>query len=409
MSCHQKKKVMSQDQLLSNTVLNLQESATLKMSQMARDLRSEGHDVISLSIGEPDFDTPKFVIDAAKQALDEGYTHYTPVPGLMELREAICTKFKRDNGLSFTPANIVVSNGAKQTIYNLCQALLNPGDEVIIFAPYWVSYIEIVRLAGGVPVIVSAGVDQDYKVDPKDVAAALSSKTKFVLFSSPSNPTGSVYTKKELEELANVIAPHENVHIVSDEIYEHIVFDGTHESIAQFSNVQSRTIVVNGMSKGFAMTGWRLGYMGAPVQIAKACAKIQGQVTSGATAFGQKAAVTALLEDPIVTKEMRTTFLRRREFVLSQLKEIPGLKLSVPEGAFYIFPDCSSFYGKSYNGQVINDSAELAESILTNAHLALVAGSAFGAPNCMRISYAASQEQLAEACKRLQDYFSKMS
>jgi len=394
--------------MLSNTVLNLKESATLKMSKLARELKGEGHDVISLSIGEPDFDTPEFIRDAAKRALDDGYTHYTPVPGLMELREAICTKLKRDNSLDFTPANIVVSNGAKQTIYNLCQALLNPGDEVIIFAPYWVSYIEIVKLAGGVPVILSAGVEDDYKVQAEELAGAITDKTKFVLYSSPSNPTGSVYTKSELAALAKVLAPNEHVLVISDEIYEHIVFDSVHESIAQFDSVRDRTIIVNGMSKGFAMTGWRLGYMAAPDYIAKACAKIQGQVTSGASAFGQKAAAEALITAPLFTKDMMRTFLGRREYVIGQLREIEGLKLSVPEGAFYIFPDVSAFYGKSYDGHVINDSNDLAEAILNKAHIALVAGSAFGAPNCMRISYAASQETLEDACRRLKEFFGKL-
>lgn len=396
---------MSNNNLLSDTVLNLQESATLKMSKLARELKAKGNDVISLSIGEPDFDTPSFIIEAAKEALDQGYTHYTPVPGLLELREAICTKLKRDNNLTFTPTQIVVSNGAKQTIYNLCQALLNKGDEVVIFTPYWVSYIEIVKLAGGIPVTVYGGVEADYKVTPEQVSAAITSKTKFVLFSSPSNPTGSVYTKKELEAIADVIAPHQNVHIVSDEIYEHIVFDGVHESIAQFDSVKDRTIVVNGMSKGFAMTGWRLGYMAGPEFIAKACAKIQGQVTSGASSFGQKAASIALLADPKITQDMMRTFLGRREYVISQLKEIEGLKLSVPEGAFYIFPDCSNFFGKSYEGQLIKDSNDLAESILMNFNLATVAGAAFGAPNCLRLSYAASEEQLKDACQRLKDFF----
>jgi len=383
--------------MLSNTVLNLKESATLKMSKLARELKGEGHDVISLSIGEPDFDTPEFIRDAAKRALDNGYTHYTPVPGLMELREAICTKLKRDNSLDFTPANIVVSNGAKQTIY-----------KVIIFAPYWVSYIEIVKLAGGVPVILSAGVEDDYKVQAEELAGAITDKTKFVLYSSPSNPTGSVYTKSELAALAKVLAPNEHVLVISDEIYEHIVFDSVHESIAQFDSVRDRTIIVNGMSKGFAMTGWRLGYMAAPDYIAKACAKIQGQVTSGASAFGQKAAAEALITAPLFTKDMMRTFLGRREYVIGQLREIEGLKLSVPEGAFYIFPDVSAFYGKSYDGHVINDSNDLAEAILNKAHIALVAGSAFGAPNCMRISYAASQETLEDACRRLKEFFGKL-
>jgi len=395
--------------MLSDTVLNLKESATLKMSQLARNLKAEGHDVISLSVGEPDFDTPEFIRDAAKRALDDGYTHYTPVPGLMELREAICTKLKRDNGLTFTPANVVVSNGAKQTIYNLCQALLNPGDEVIIFAPYWVSYIEIVKLAGGVPVILSAGVEEDYKVGAEALAGAITDKTKFVLYSSPSNPTGSVYTKTELATLAEVLAPYDNVLIISDEIYEHIVFDSVHESIAQFDAVRERTIIVNGMSKGFAMTGWRLGYMAGPEYVAKACAKIQGQVTSGASAFGQKAAAEALITAPLFTQDMMRTFLGRREYVLGQLREIEGIKLSVPEGAFYIFPDVSAYYGKSYEGQVIKDSNDLAEAILNKAHIALVAGAAFGAPNCMRFSYAASQEKLVEACRRLKEFFGKLA
>lgn len=402
------KKGMSTN-MLSDTVLNLKESATLKMSQLARNLKAEGHDVISLSVGEPDFDTPEFIRDAAKRALDDGYTHYTPVPGLMELREAICTKLKRDNGLTFTPANVVVSNGAKQTIYNLCQALLNPGDEVIIFAPYWVSYIEIVKLAGGVPVILSAGVEEDYKVGAEALAGAITNKTKFVLYSSPSNPTGSVYTKTELATLAEVLAPHDNVLIISDEIYEHIVFDSVHESIAQFDAVRERTIIVNGMSKGFAMTGWRLGYMAGPEYVAKACAKIQGQVTSGASAFGQKAAAEALITAPLFTQDMMRTFLGRREYVLGQLREIEGIKLSVPEGAFYIFPDVSAYYGKSYEGQVIKDSNDLAEAILNKAHIALVAGAAFGAPNCMRFSYAASQEKLVEACRRLKEFFGKLA
>ena len=399
---------MRPEKYLSDTILNLEESATLKMSQMARDLRAEGHDVISLSIGEPDFDTPRFIIEAAKQALDDGYTHYTPVPGLMELRQAVCEKLKRDNNLDYLPNQIVVSNGAKQSIFNLCQALINPGDEVIVFTPYWVSYKAIIKLAGGIPVELSADVNSDYKVTPAQVAAAITDKTKFILYSSPSNPTGSVYTKEELGAIAEVIAPHEHVLIVSDEIYEHIVFDGVHDSIAQHVSVKERTIVVNGMSKGFAMTGWRLGYIAAPLFIAKACAKIQGQVTSGATAFGQRAAMIALQADPEVTQDMMRTFLSRRDKMLNRLKEIKGLQLSVPKGAFYIFPDCSHFYGKSYEGHMINDSDDLAESILLGANVALVAGSAFGAPNCIRISYAASEEVLMKACDRLKVFFESL-
>lgn len=400
---------MSNSAILSDYVLNLQESATLKMSQMARDLKAKGKDVISLSIGEPDFDTPSFVNEAAKQALDDGYTHYTPVPGLVEYRQAIVEKLKRDNGLSYDVSNIVVSNGAKQSISNLCQALLNDGDEVVIFTPYWVSYIEIVKLAGGKPVCIAATVDNDYKVSAEQVKNAISDKTKFILFSSPCNPTGSVYTKAELKAIADVVSEHKNILIVSDEIYEYIVFDGEHNSIAQNSNVFDQTIVVNGMSKGYAMTGWRLGYIAAPQFVAKACAKIQGQVTSGATAFGQKAAATALLSEPTAPHAMRDTFLKRRDMMLSELRKIEGLKVNTPQGAFYIFPDCSAFYGKSYNGIKIDNSSDLATAILQEVHVALVAGSAFGAPNCFRISYAASDETLMEACRRLQKFFGGMS
>ena len=397
------------DHLLSNTVLNLEESATLRMSQLARDLAAKGHQVISLSIGEPDFDTPSFIREAAKRALDEGYTHYTPVPGLMELREAICTKLKRDNDLNFVPNQVVVSNGAKQTIYNICQALINPGDEVIIYAPYWVSYIEIVRLAGGVPVVLSAGVAADYKVQADQLKSAITDKTKFVLYSSPSNPTGSVYTRKELEAMANVLVDYPQVQIISDEIYEYIVFDGVHESIAQFEDIRDRVVVVNGLSKGYAMTGWRLGYMAGPKWIADACIKIQGQVTSGASSFGQKAAVAALLADPReTTHDMMKTFLARREFVLGQLREIDGIKLSVPEGAFYIFPDCSAFFGRTYKGEMIDNADQLAEALLYHAHVATVSGDAFGAPECIRLSYAASQKDLAEACRRMQNFFADL-
>ncbi len=400
---------MSSDKVLSQSILNLQESATLKMSQMARDLRAQGHDIISLSIGEPDFDTPKFIIEAAKEALDEGYTHYTPVPGLIELREAICRKLKRDTNLTYTPNQVVVSNGAKQTIYNLCQVLLNPGDEVILFTPYWVSYEAIIKLAGGVIVKLIADVNTDYKVSAQQVEEAITDKTKFILYSSPSNPTGSLYTQDELASLAAVVAKHDHVYVISDEIYEHIVFSGVHHSIAQNPNIFDRTIIVNGMSKGYAMTGWRLGYMAGPEFIAKACAKMQGQVTSGATSFGQKAASIALDKDPIeVTSRMVQTFIERRDLVLSELSKIEGLQISVPQGAFYIFPDCSSYYGKRYGAYTISNSDDLAEALLKEAHVAIVSGSAFGAPNCFRISYAASKEQLIEACKRLQRFFEEL-
>jgi len=386
--------------LLSNKVINLPESATLKMARLARELKAKGEDVISLSLGEPDFDTPSHIKDAAKQALRDGYTKYTPVSGLPELVKAIVTKFKRDNGLDFDADQIVVSNGAKQSIYNLSQALLNEGDEAIILAPYWVSYHDIIRMSGGVPVIVKADIDQDFKVTPEQLEAAITPKTKFVLFSSPCNPTGSVYTIEELEGLAAVIAKHDIV-VISDEIYEYINFTDKHASIGTIESVKDKTVTVNGFAKGFAMTGWRLGYIGAPVWLAKACAKIQSQVTSGATAFGQKAGSIALMSDMSPTKAMRDAFMKRRELVIGLLKKIPGVKTNFPKGAFYIFPDVSAFFGKSANGFVVNNSDDLAEYLLKVGLVATVSGAAFGDPNCLRISYAASEAQLTEAIRRI--------
>ncbi len=375
------------------------------MTQLARELKEKGNDVISLSIGEPDFTTPSFIKDAAKKALDDGFTYYTPVAGLAELRKAIVEKLKRDNGLEYSIGNILVSNGAKQSIYNLCRALINPGDEVIVFAPYWVSYVEMIRLCGGVPIELKATVERDYKVSAQQVKQAITKKTKFVLFSSPCNPTGSVYNANELTEIANVIAPHEDIIVVSDEIYEYIVFDGVHSSIAQNSDIFARTVVVNGMSKGFAMTGWRLGYIAGPKDIVDACTKIQGQVTSGASSFGQMAAAAALQSDLSEVKLMTETFKKRRDLVIGELKKISGLKLSIPDGAFYVFPDCSYFFGKSYDHHVIENADVLAELILEKAHVATVSGAAFGAENCIRLSYAASDEVLLKACQRLQAFF----
>lgn len=396
--------------ILSDRVLNMEESATLKMSQMARDLRAKGHDVISLSLGEPDFDTPRHIKRAAKKALDAGYTKYTPVSGLMELREAICTKFKRDNGLEFTPNNIVVSNGAKQSINNLCMAMLNPGDEVLIFAPYWVSYSAIVKLAGGVPVEVFAGIKQDFKVSAEQVKEAITDRTKLVLFSSPCNPTGSVYTEEELKAIADVIAPHEQIHIISDEIYEFINFlDGGHVSIGTFPNVKDRTITVNGFAKGFAMTGWRLGYIGAPVPIAKACAKLQGQCTSGANAFSQMGGAHALLADLKPTHRMNKAFNKRKRLVLRLLKKIKGMKVNKPDGAFYVFPNISKFFGKSDGTMTINNSDDFCEYLLNTAHVAVVTGSAFGAEGCFRLSYAASEDTLKEAISRIAAALEKLS
>ncbi len=387
--------------LLSQRVQNMSESATIKMAQMARDLAAQGHHVISLSLGEPDFDTPDHIKEAAKKALDDGYTKYTPVPGLVELRQAIVNKFKRDNNLDFEIDQIVVSNGAKQSIANLSLTLLDEGDEVVVLAPYWVSYYEIIRLGGGTPVILPAGIDQDFKVTPEQLDAAINDKTKFIIFSSPCNPTGSVYTEEELHALAKVVAKYERVHIVSDEIYEYINFVGRHISIGAFPEVKDRTITVNGFAKGFAMTGWRLGYIGAPKWIAKACAKIQGQFTSGATAFGQKAAAYALNSDMSPSHKMRDAFLTRKKMVQELLAEIPGFKVNDPQGAFYIFPDISAHFGKSVDGRLIQNANDFCEYILETAHVAVVTGSAFGADECFRLSYAASEEDLREAIRRI--------
>lgn len=388
-------------QALAKRITRMQESATLKMSQMARDLKAKGHDVISLSIGEPDFDTPQHIKDAAIKALNDGFTKYTPVPGLPQIREAISAKFKRDNNLDYAPSQIVVSNGAKQSIANLSLTLLDEGDEVIILAPYWVSYYEIVRLGGGTPVSLLGGIENDFKVTAEQVAGAITEKTRMILFSSPCNPTGSVYQHDELEAIANVIAKHEQIVVVSDEIYEYINFSGKHVSIGSFPQVKEQTVTVNGFSKGFAMTGWRLGYIGAPTWIAKACTKIQGQFTSGATAFGQIAGAHALTSDMTPTNEMRAAFLKRRDMVIELLEAIPGMQVNRPEGAFYIFPNISAYFGKSAGGKTINNSDDFAEYILNTGHVAIVAGSAFGANDCFRLSYAASEEQLREAIKRI--------
>ncbi|MCC6724926.1 MAG: pyridoxal phosphate-dependent aminotransferase [Saprospiraceae bacterium] len=396
-------------QPLSRLVLEMNESATIKMAQMARDLKAKGHDVIDLSLGEPDFDTPAHIKEAAKQALDAGFTKYTPVPGLVELRQAIINKFKRDNGLDFALNQIVVSNGAKQTIANLCLAILDPGDEVIIFAPYWVSYAEIVRMCQAVPVEVGAGIEQDFKVSAEQVASAITDKTKIVLFSSPCNPTGSVYSKEELEAIAEVIAPHEQIVIISDEIYEYINFTGKHASIGAVPSVKNRTVTVNGFAKGYAMTGWRLGYMGGPAYLAAACAKIQGQFTSGANAFSQKAAAFALEADMTPTWKMRDEFLQRRNIVIELLEKIPGFIVNKPEGAFYVFPDISHYFGKSDGNVTIHTADDFCEFLLLNAHVGVVGGDSFGAPDCFRISYAASEESLRKAIGRIAEAVKKLN
>ncbi len=395
-------------EMLSQRVLGLAESETLKMARMARELKALGHDVISLSLGEPDFDTPDHIKDAAYQALKDGYTKYTPVAGLPELTKAISEKFKQENNLDYRPEQIVVSNGAKQTVYNLCQALLNDGDEAVVFSPYWVSYWEIVKLSGGVPVPVFAGVEHDFKPSPEQLEAAITPKTKFVLFSSPCNPTGTVFAREELQAYADVIARHDNVLIISDEIYEHINFTHEHVSIGSFANVKDRTITINGFAKGFAMTGWRLGYMGAPKYIADACSKIQGQVTSGASSFGQKAGAVALTSSLATTEAMREAFRERRDIVLSMLEEIPGIKTNLPDGAFYVFPDVTYYFGKSDGHTTIHSADDFCDYVMSNAYVGLVSGSAFGDPNCFRLSYAASEEQLREAVRRMKDVLGRL-
>jgi aspartate aminotransferase len=386
---------------LSTLVNGMSESETIKMAQMARDLKAKGHDVISLSLGEPDFDTPKHIKTAAKKALDAGYTKYTPVPGIPDLTKAISEKFKRDNGLDYAPNQIIVSSGAKQSIANVCLALLDEGDEVVIFAPFWVSYAEIVKMTGAIPVYVSAGIEQDFRVSAQQVADAITERTKMVLFSSPCNPTGSVFTASELEAIAEVIAQHEDVYIVSDEIYEYINFTGAHASIGSFECVKDRTITINGFAKGFAMTGWRMGYMGAPKFIADACNKIQSQFTSGANSFSQHAAAHALMSDMSATHKMRETFLKRRDLCIRLLGKIKGLRVNKPQGAFYLFPDVSAFFGKRAGDFVVNNADDFADYLMLSVFVGTVSGSAFGDDSCIRLSYAASDAQLKEAIRRI--------
>lgn len=376
-------------------------SATLAMAQKSRDLQNQGVDIINLSIGEPDFDTPQHIKDAAKKAIDENYTHYPPVPGYDSLRKAVVAKFKRENDLDFTVDQIVVSTGAKHSIINVFLSILNPGDEVIVPAPYWVSYVDMVGLAEGTPVVVKCTIDSDFKMTAAQLEAAITPKTRAMIFSSPSNPTGNLYSKEELRSLAAVIAKYPNIIVLSDEIYEHINFVGKHESIAQFAEIKDRVVVVNGVSKGYAMTGWRIGYIGAPLWLAKAVTKLQGQFTSGACTIAQKASEAALNAGSEHCKEMTAIFKKRRDNVLNFMKDIPGLKTNVPEGAFYVFPEVSSFYGKSFDGKQIKDSDDLALYLLDKAHVATVGGTAFGSPECLRFSYATSEELMLEALKRI--------
>jgi len=387
---------------ISRLVSEMQESATLKMAKMARELKAQGKDVIDLSLGEPDFDTPVHIKEAAKKALDDGYTKYTPVNGLPELRQAIAAKLSRDNDLQYTINQIVVSNGAKQSVYNLCMALLDPGDEVILPAPYWVSYYEIIKMAGAVPVVAYSSIEQDFKCKPEQIEALITDRTKFILYSSPCNPSGSVFSYDELKAMAAMLQRYEHVLVISDEIYEHINFSSRHHSIASMEGMKDRTVIINGMSKGYAMTGWRLGYIAGPDWVADACTKIQGQVTSGASSFGQKAAAVALESDHKPTEEMVKAFHHRRDLVISLLEQIPLVLVNRPQGAFYIFPDVSAYFGRtSTNGYQVKDADDMALYLLAEAGVSTVSGVAFGNDKCIRLSYATSDSKLTEAAKRI--------
>jgi aspartate aminotransferase len=393
---------------LSDRLLAMEESATIAMSRISRELKAAGKDIISLSLGEPDFFTPEFIKDAAKEALDQNYTMYTPVAGYDDLRESISLKFRRDNGLNYSKDQIVVSTGAKQSIANAVLSCINPGDEVIIPAPYWVSYIEIVKVAEGIPVIVHAGIDTDFKITAEQFEKAITPKTKMLIFSSPCNPTGSLYSYEELKGLAEVLKRNPSVVVIADEIYEHINFVGKHQSLAQFPEIFDQVITVNGVSKAWAMTGWRLGYIGASKMIADACNKVQGQFTSATCSIAQRATIAAMNADPAVLSDMIVAFKKRRDLVLGMLKEMPGVKANTPEGAFYIFPDISAFFGKKYKDYTITNAQDLCLYLLAEALVALVSGDAFGAPECIRISYAASEETLTKAMERVKEALAKL-
>ena len=388
-------------QILSERILNMATSATLAMAAKARELRAEGKDIIGLSLGEPDFNTPDFIKDAAKQAIDDNYNAYTPVDGYGELKQAIITKFQRDNNLTYTPEQIVVSTGAKQCLANIALVLLNKGDEVILPCPYWVSYSDIVKLSEGTPVEVKTSIATDFKMTPEQLESAITPNTKMIWFSSPCNPSGSVYSKQELRALADVLQKYPQIYVVSDEIYEHINFGDGHASMAEFEDMYDRTITVNGVSKAFAMTGWRIGFLGAPKAIARACNKMQGQITSGANCIAQRAVITALNESPKQVEYMVDEFKIRRDLILTLLNKIEGFSCNVPEGAFYVFPDVSSLFGKTFKGTSIHNATELSMYLLEEALVATVTGDAFGNPNCIRISYAASQDQIVEAVSRI--------
>lgn len=386
---------------LSDRINLLSESETLAMSRKSRELQAKEIDIVNLSLGEPDFNTPDFIKEGAKEAIDKNFSKYMPVAGYVDLREAISKKFKRDNNLNYSVEQIVVSTGAKQSIANVMLCLLNPGDEVLVPAPYWVSYIEIIKLTGATAVVVPAGIENNFKITAEQLKKFITPKTKMLVYSSPCNPTGSVYTKDELKSISELIYSYKNIFIIADEIYEYINYIGKHESIAQFDFIYDRVITINGMSKGYAMTGWRIGYMGAPLAISKACDKLQGQFTSGASSIAQRAAKGALDGNLVDVGIMKNAFHKRRDMILDLLSEIPGVKSNVPDGAFYVFPEVKSYFGKKFNGNIINSTDELSMYLLNVGHVATVSGAAFGDKNCIRISYAASEEQIREAMKRI--------
>lgn len=393
---------------LSNRLNRLAPSATLAMSQKSSEMKAQGIDVINMSVGEPDFNTPDHIKETAKKAIDENYSRYSPVPGYPDLRKAIVAKLKNENGLEYSVNEILVSNGAKQSVCNTVMALCNDGDEVIIPAPYWVSYPQMAKLAGAEPVIVNAGFEQNFKMTPEQLEAAITPKTRMLILCSPSNPTGSVYSQEELDALAKVILSHEELYVLADEIYEHINYVGKHASIAKAEGMRERTIIVNGVSKAYAMTGWRIGYIAAPEWIVKGCNKLQGQYTSGPCSVSQKAAEAAYTMDQTCVETMRQAFQRRRDLIVELAKDIPGLEVNVPEGAFYLFPKCSSFYGKACGDKVINNSTDLAMFLLEEGHVATVGGDAFGDPECFRMSYATSDDNIREAMKRIKETLAKL-
>ena len=394
---------------VSARIASLSPSETLAMSQKSSELAAQGIDVINLSVGEPDFFTPEHIKKAAQKAIDDNFSFYSPVPGYMDLRKAIVAKLKRENGLDFTTDQIIVSNGAKQSVCNVLLSIIDPDDQVIVPAPYWVSYVEMVKLAEGINVVVDAGIEQDFKITPAQLEAAITPKTKALILCSPSNPTGSVYTKEELKDLADVIAKYPNIIVVSDEIYEHINYVSQHESIAQFAEIADRVVIINGVSKAYAMTGWRVGYIAAPLWIAKATNKLQGQYTSGASSIAQKASVAAYNGDQSCVKEMRSAFHRRRDLGVRLLQEIPDIKVNIPQGAFYLFPKVDAFFGKSWEKYTINNVTDLAMYLLEVGHVAAVGGAAFGAPTCLRLSYATSDEKLTEAIRRIKVALAKLA